>query len=660
MKKYIITSLVLKHQTIISLAGIDTEEHFLYTMGKTRLTHVQRGKLEDAGFQVIDTKKLKDLILNNQIIGYDLYKVQQYLIRKVAEGGKQEELVSLQESLLEKPAYKLVPKPKGIYGVFEIANLVKQDISFEEICAKMGLDISPLPIYSKTSKVLTSEELEKVINYSVTITENVKTIFNHPYTKSAYFQQEAVIEKYLDGKRHFFSLNGSKLVTKALTRNGKFQNHKKPNFTWEFNGINVLDLIPEGWKNELLAYQKEMEEAMVEYQKQIAEGKDNFQAGKLFKEIPFPSYEFTVGDNLKLRTSGGGLHTDYQGQIVRENTTIHHDDIEGAYTEIILRMGIFSPEIAAIYQGFKEDKFRYKNCKKILDRMISDGDIDVSSLLEQFQKYNIHLPETISVGELISEISQGVAASKLATNKPTGVADQNGSELYNPIGMVEGRIVLQIILYDFARRVIELGGRVLSINTDGLFWIDNGLDLSCVKKEWEEFWGLKIGSETFDGYIAKSDNDRILLRDGVVVEASGDDLCHYQLDNLNRLGKKPIIVDRVVLKKLIYPERSLEEILDKQLERGDILPLMFTSKAPRSTKTVIGRYTAERVNRFLLTQTGETIGLYNLRTGNVGKVTNLPDSKITLYNDFIPKTVPENLNKQAYLEMIESVYSHWT
>ena len=116
----------------------------------------------------------------------------------------------------------------------------------------------------------------------------------------------------------------------------------------------------------------------------------------------------------------------------------------------------------------------------------------------------------------------------------------------------------------------------------------------------------------------------------------------------------------MVLKKLIYPERSLEEILDKQLERGDILPLMFTSKAPRSTKTVIGRYTAERVNRFLLTQTGETIGLYNLRTGNVGKVTNLPDSKITLYNDFIPKTVPENLNKQAYLEMIESVYSHWT
>ena len=98
MKKYTINSLILKNQTIITLAGIDTEERFLYTSGKTKLTHVQRGKLSDVGIKSIDTKKLNELIFNNQIIGYDVYKNQQYLIRKVIEGGKQEELVTLQEN----------------------------------------------------------------------------------------------------------------------------------------------------------------------------------------------------------------------------------------------------------------------------------------------------------------------------------------------------------------------------------------------------------------------------------------------------------------------------------------------------------------------------------------------------------------------------------
>ena len=64
-----------------------------------------------------------------------------------------------------------------------------------------------------------------------------------------------------------------------------------------------------------------------------------------------------------------------------------------------------------------------------------------------------------------------------------------------------------------------------------MFWTSEK-DITSVVREWEEFWGMKIGSEMIDLYIAKSDNDRILVNDGVLIEAKGDDLVHHQLSNL--------------------------------------------------------------------------------------------------------------------------------
>ena len=48
-----------------------------------------------------------------------------------------------------------------------------------------------------------------------------------------------------------------------------------------------------------------------------------------------------------------------------------------------------------------------------------------------------------------------------------------------------------------------------------------------------------------------------------------------------------------------------------------------------------------------------------MKTGQLNKVINVPESPVTLYNDKLPEELPKNLNKQAYLDLIENVYSHW-
>ena len=60
----------------------------------------------------------------------------------------------------------------------------------------------------------------------------------------------------------------------------------------------------------------------------------------------------------------------------------------------------------------------------------------------------------------------------------------------NPIGMIQGRIILQILLFNLVTRILRAGGEVWSANTDGVFWTSEK-DITSVVREWEEFWGYE-------------------------------------------------------------------------------------------------------------------------------------------------------------------------
>ena len=649
--------ILLKHHTVATFSELDSDEKYVSVIGGK----IKQAEIYKNGAKYLDSKALYNYLYNKRVIFWNGKFLDSYILPLVSQGKNQSDIDWLHEQLTVKRVkpWKLTPAPKQTYGFFDIANLLQQGTTLEEVAGRMGLSISEPDVYLKTNKKLNEEKLLKVVLYSINRSSNMKVVFKHPYITAGYKQHLAMIDRYLDGKEHLFSKTGAQLATEGITRNGQFKNHKDKKFDWQFNGRNVLDFIPDGWKEELKRYQSEMEAAMDKYLEIIASGGHIFEAEKVFKEVSFPSYKFTIDNKLEISSSGGGLHTKRLDTVCVRQENVHHDDVEGAYTEIILAKDIFSPEIAGIYRGYKEDKFAYKKAKKLIDKANAEGFLDLFDLKEQIKDFGIDIEESVrSISDLVTVINEGVESSKLATNEPTGNADRNGTPIYNPIGMIQGRIILQILLFNLVTRILRAGGEVWSANTDGVFWTSDK-DITSVVREWEEFWGMKIGSEMIDLYIAKSDNDRILVNDGVLVEAKGDDLVHHQLSNLKKLGTKPRVVDKVILQKLLNPEEELLDLLEKEIESGNVSEFAFVSKAQRETRTVFDLKLAPRINRFLLTESGERVQSYSMKTGQLGKVTNVPESPVTLYNDKLPEELPKNLNKQAYLDLIENVYSHW-
>lgn len=649
--------ILLKHHTVATFSELDSDEKYVSVIGGK----IKQAEIYKNGAKYLDSKALYNYLYNKRIVFWNGKFLDSYILPLISQGKNQTDIDWLHNQLTVKRVkpWKLTPAPKQTYGFFDIANLLQQGTTLEEVAGRMGLSISEPDVFLKTKKKLNEEKLLKVVLYSMNRSSNMKVVFKHPYITAGYKQHLAMIDRYLDGKEHLFSKTGAQLATEGITRNGQFKNHKDKKFDWQFNGRNVLDFIPDGWKEELKRYQSEMEAAMDKYLEIIASGGHIFEAEKVFKEVSFPSYKFTIDNKLEISSSGGGLHTKRLDTVCVRKENVHHDDVEGAYTEIILAKDIFSPEIAGIYRGYKEDKFAYKKAKKLIDKANAEGFLDLFELKEQIKDFGIDIEESVkSISDLVTVITEGVESSKLATNEPTGNADRNGTPIYNPIGMIQGRIILQILLFNLVTRILRAGGEVWSANTDGVFWTSEK-DITSVVREWEEFWGMKIGSEMIDLYIAKSDNDRILVNDGVLIEAKGDDLVHHQLSNLKKLGTKPRVVDKVILQKLLNPEEELLDLLEKEIESGNVSEFAFVSKAQRETRTVFDLKLAPRINRFLLTESGERVQSYSIKTGQLGKVTNVPESPVTLYNDKLPEELPKNLNKQAYLDLIENVYSHW-
>lgn len=649
--------ILLKHHTVATFSELDSDEKYVSVIGGK----IKQAEIYKNGAKYLDSKALYNYLYNKRIVFWNGKFLDSYILPLISQGKNQTDIDWLHNQLTVKRVkpWKLTPAPKQTYGFFDIANLLQQGTTLEEVAGRMGLSISEPDVFLKTKKKLNEEKLLKVVLYSMNRSSNMKVVFKHPYITAGYKQHLAMIDRYLDGKEHLFSKTGAQLATEGITRNGQFKNHKDKKFDWQFNGRNVLDFIPDGWKEELKRYQSEMEAAMDKYLEIIASGGHIFEAEKVFKEVSFPSYKFTIDNKLEISSSGGGLHTKRLDTVCVRKENVHHDDVEGAYTEIILAKDIFSPEIAGIYRGYKEDKFAYKKAKKLIDKANAEGFLDLFELKEQIKDFGIDIEESVkSISDLVTVITEGVESSKLATNEPTGNADRNGTPIYNPIGMIQGRIILQILLFNLVTRILRTGGEVWSANTDGVFWTSEK-DITSVVREWEEFWGMKIGSEMIDLYIAKSDNDRILVNDGVLIEAKGDDLVHHQLSNLKKLGTKPRVVDKVILQKLLNPEEELLDLLEKEIESGNVSEFAFVSKAQRETRTVFDLKLAPRINRFLLTESGERVQSYSMKTGQLNKVINVPESPVTLYNDKLPEELPKNLNKQAYLDLIENVYSHW-
>lgn len=584
------------------------------------------------GVEYISLNQLKSLTYDNMFYGFNNKHYDDYVIKSILAGDSAEAVNELSRKLIStsKPAFLWDNAPKSLFGTFDIKQFVGSGVSLKQLLSQAGKNVLEYDIDFNLQRPLTRQEFTDLIRYMINDVEGTEFVFNTNEIQSVLQQHISSIEHYLPGKDGLISSSDSSLATSAMTNGSKLIAPKKQKFTWELNGHYVLDFMPEQWRNELLSYASRLEEAMVSFNEKTASQVDvrsrlNAErvAGKeILKAVEAPVIEpIKLSDTFIVKPALGGLHSkviDAEGNaVVSRAVDVHHRDISGAYGMLALATNLFGDQITKTYKGFMDDKFAAK------------------------KQGNKGL----------------IAASKLMTNAPTGNADQPGSPLYNPIGITENRVMLQVLLYQAAKEITEAGGSVLSINTDGLFYTGDEDVIAPVVHNWEKFWGFTLGYEHIDGYIAKDDNNRILIQDNQIVEQSGE-IGHMHF-NPKQLGALPRIVDYAVTTKITNEGRSIEDIVDSYIAKNRTDLFAWTLKATRNHKTVINYEIAQTVNRVFLTLDGDEIGNYSVTKDSIEAFTNKPVSKVKLINEQIPDVLPENINRDAYIEIIKTVYSHW-
>lgn len=614
---------------------------------------------KDKDYRIITRKELNRISKNSQLIGFNNNLYDDYLLPLIASTDNFKEIKDLSDKLKKskKPAFLWEEnKPKSQFGTFDIkSSITKKDLELSQLSSIFSLKVEDDTIKGKSEKELIEFTFNKV--------ETIVKTFNHPAIQGSFRQRKAMIEKYLPGEDWAISQTDAALAARALTNKGKLKITKKKKFDWTFKNKNVLEYIPKQWKDELISYASRMEDALIEFENKVKQGMSEREAGRLIlKQVPSPEIDsIKIGNHLLFKPSLGGAHTAYVNKDgVRETVNAfdtHHRDIQGAYGALAVETNLFG-EATPRFKQFLDDKFKAKRLKSWVATVSSETSINSESNKETLLKeFNIDM-NSISE-ELLNEIVDNeVSSTKLATNSPTGKADEPGSPLYNPIAIAENRIILQILLYLATKLVIEKGGDVFSDNTDGLFYSGDEEILKNCFESWSKDWGLKLDYEYLYHYIGKDDNSRLILDDeNNVIEASGD--LSHQFVNPKKIGSVPRIVDVALIQKLKEPSLSIKDIVQSIANSNQVDLFAWTLKATKNHKSVIDYKITQNVNRVLLTKNGVTIGNYSIIKDKVEAFTNLPETKVKLINDGIPTELPSDINLEAYIEVIEKAYSNW-
>ena len=601
-------------------------------------------------------KSISNLLRQGIVYGFDNKKINDYLLELIFQGATPNEIYSMKEKIRNEslPPFKWAKPIKAFFNTIDLSSFCKLENSLYDINAYYNTNIDFCKIEDYITDIFNEQEKSEILSSTENELELIKNIFDNNEVKTLLLIKENILNTYLPGKKYLLSSRDSKIGEMILLEKNYDQIVQKEKFDWIINGNCALDRAPEEWRRVILDFQKKYEQAFSEYKKD--ETKIN-----LLKTITVQFPELILSEKLSFRPSLGGGHSKRDEDIIRKNNIFHYD-IEGAYGRVIdIRDSFGTKQLNSLYKEFLARKFKGKQMRRYLEKY-KDVTNCQQLVTELNERFDFNLESTNDKNKLTEDVNIIVQSTKTLPNIISGLLDSNFSKLYNPIAMVENRLILQIALYDISKRILEIGNTdILSINTDGFFFTTDSIDL--IDKEidkWTEFWNLKFGKEKVSKYIAKDDNNRMLLQDSVIIEATGDDLTHRK-QSINKLGTKPRIVDVVLAEKIKNPNYSIQELVNLAVQANRVDLFVWVTKATKNHKLVINNKISQPTQRFLLTNTGNKIGNYNLTTDKVDKVLNLPnDTSISLINSAYPSKLPDDLDINSYIKLIETSFEKWT
>ena len=216
---------------------------------------------------------------------------------------------------------------------------------------------------------------------------------------------------------------------------------------------------------------------------------------------------------------------------------------------------------------------------------------------------------------------------KYALNAVSGKMQQEASWMYDPFSVFKIRINGQLVLLMLVDRLLELGCKIVQINTDGVMYVAKKTMKDKIQEsisEVEQLTQLTFESDNYEAFYQYAINDYFGVKEGYsqshdpkLIEKKG------MFITKNSLGKglAPVIIPKAVINYFVTGQ-SVTEFIEKD---DDIRDFLMSQAVDKKFKIVHGDKPVQRINRFY----ASTNGPYLFKVKKNEKPTN-----ISSWNDY--------------------------
>ena len=252
------------------------------------------------------------------------------------------------------------------------------------------------------------------------------------------------------------------------------------------------------------------------------------------------------------------------------------------------------------------------------------------------------------------------APYKLILNSTYGLLNNKYSQLNNPTLAYSICIHGQVAVYELARRLAEIGAKIININTDGVAYQYDGEDDELIKKEWEKEFNLNLDTDYFKKWIQKDVNNYIAITDNGKIKVKGGDVNKYHQNKF--FSNNDIRITHKALVDYLVYGIDVQDTIMKNLDN----PILFQYilQAGKTYKGVVTRKEPEKlletkINRVFATRNGTEI-LKKRQDDGLVKFADTPN-QMYLYNDDLSNmnNFKDIIDKQWYYDLTIKNLKRW-
>ena len=240
-------------------------------------------------------------------------------------------------------------------------------------------------------------------------------------------------------------------------------------------------------------------------------------------------------------------------------------------------------------------------------------------------------------------------ALKLTLNSVTGKMQQETSWMYDPFNVFRIRINGQLILLMLVDRLLELGCKIVQVNTDGVVYIAKKTakdEIQETVSEVERITQLTFESDNYEAFYQYAINDYFGVVEGYaqshdpeLIEKKGMFITDTKLGK----GLAPVIIPKAVINYFL----TKQPVADFIKQQTNIHDFLMSQRADKKFKVRHGNQFVQRINRYYASTNGYSL----YKVDDEGNEENmLTKSGVTILNkmDDLPIT-ERHINYQYYI-----------